>query len=381
MLIKNNINKDKANEVLSLTSRILRIAYIVALILGVYVITLILKEWGILVFIFRILKTLSPLFLGILIAWLLDPLVSYLSKKGMRRGIASVLAYLLFLMIIYLIISTMVPMITEQINDFVGTLPNIINTVKDWIDNLFSNLNNNSTYNFTATKLEIFASIEDIGRSITENLPDFFVGVVKGLFSTVGTVSIALIIGFYMLFDFNNISKKFIEILPKKYRDDGSELLTEINTSLRGYVQGVLIDAFIVFLTTSIAFWIIGLKAPLLFGLICGITNIIPYVGPYLGGAPAALVGFTQSTATGIIIIVALCIIQFIDGNIFNPFIMKKAMKLHPVTIIIGLLIFGSLFGILGMILATPLIAIGKLLLIFFDEKYNIFKWVELKRR
>jgi predicted PurR-regulated permease PerM len=60
---------------------------------------------------------------------------------------------------------------------------------------------------------------------------------------------------------------------------------------------------------------------------------------------------------------------------------MKKAMKLHPVTIIIGLLIFGSLFGILGMILATPLIAIGKLLLIFFDEKYNIFKWVELKRR
>ncbi len=381
MLIKNNINKDKANEVLSLTSRILRIAYIVALILGVYVITLILKEWGILVFIFRILKTLSPLFLGILIAWLLDPLVSYLSKKGMRRGIASVLAYLLFLMIIYLIISTMVPMITEQINDFVGTLPNIINTVKDWIDNLFSNLNNNSTYNFTATKLEIFASIEDIGRSITENLPDFFVGVVKGLFSTVGTVSIALIIGFYMLFDFNNISKKFIEILPKKYRDDGSELLTEINTSLRGYVQGVLIDAFVVFLTTSIAFWIIGLKAPLLFGLICGITNIIPYVGPYLGGAPAALVGFTQSTATGIIIIVALCIIQFIDGNIFNPFIMKKAMKLHPVTIIIGLLIFGSLFGILGMILATPLIAIGKLLLIFFDEKYNIFKWVELKRR
>jgi predicted PurR-regulated permease PerM len=381
VLIKNNINKDKANEVLSLTSRILRIAYIVALILGVYVITLILKEWGILVFIFRILKTLSPLFLGILIAWLLDPLVSYLSKKGMRRGIASVLAYLLFLMIIYLIISTMVPMITEQINDFVGTLPNIINTVKDWIDNLFSNLNNNSTYNFTATKLEIFASIEDIGRSITENLPDFFVGVVKGLFSTVGTVSIALIIGFYMLFDFNNISKKFIEILPKKYRDDGSELLTEINTSLRGYVQGVLIDAFVVFLTTSIAFWIIGLKAPLLFGLICGITNIIPYVGPYLGGAPAALVGFTQSTATGIIIIVALCIIQFIDGNIFNPFIMKKAMKLHPVTIIIGLLIFGSLFGILGMILATPLIAIGKLLLIFFDEKYNIFKWVELKRR
>jgi predicted PurR-regulated permease PerM len=237
VLIKNNINKDKANEVLSLTSRILRIAYIVALILGVYVITLILKEWGILVFIFRILKTLSPLFLGILIAWLLDPLVSYLSKKGMRRGIASVLAYLLFLMIIYLIISTMVPMITEQINDFVGTLPNIINTVKDCIDNLFSNLNNNSTYNFTATKLEIFASIEDIGRSITENLPDFFVGVVKGLFSTVGTVSIALIIGFYMLFDFNNISKKFIEILPKKYRDDGSELLTEINTSLRGYVK------------------------------------------------------------------------------------------------------------------------------------------------
>jgi len=381
VLLKNNINKDKTKEVLSLTSRILKLAYIVALILGVYVITLILKEWGILGFLLKLLKILSPLFIGIIIAWLLDPFVSYLSKKGMRRGIATALAYLLFLIILYLIISTMVPMITEQINDFVGTLPNIINTVKVWINNLFTNLSSSSTYDFNASKLEIFNFIENIGINLTENLPDLFVGAVKGLFSTVGTVSIGLIIGFYMLFDFNNISKKCIILLPKKFRKDGSELLTEINTSLRGFVQGVLIDALVVFVASSIVFWIIGLKAPLLFGLICGITNIIPYVGPYIGGAPAALVGFTQSTPTGIIIIVILFVLQFIDGNFFQPFIMNKTMKLHPVTIIIGLLVFGSLFGILGMILATPIIAIGKLLLIFFDEKYDIFKWIELKRQ
>jgi predicted PurR-regulated permease PerM len=155
--------------------------------------------------------------------------------------------------------------------------------------------------------------------------------------------------------------------------------MNKINTSLRGYVQGVLIDCVVVFTLTSIAYAIIGLKAPLLFGLIFGITNVIPYVGPYIGGSAAAIVGFTQGTATGVVIIIVLVIMQFIDGNFFQPYIMNKTMKLHPVTIIISLLIFGSLFGIIGMVLAAPIIATLKTLFSFFDEKYDIFKWIDLK--
>ena len=115
-----------------------------------------------------------------------------------------------------------------------------------------------------------------------------------------------------------------------------------------------------------------GLKSALLFGLFCGITNIIPYVGPYLGAAPALIVGFSQGTPIGIGVLITVVIVQTIEGNILNPIVMSKTMKLHPVTIIIVLLVFEHFWGILGMILATPIIATIKVIFEYFNEKYGI---------
>ena len=130
--------------------------------------------------------------------------------------------------------------------------------------------------------------------------------------------------------------------------------------------------ASLVFVLSSLGFVISGLKAPLLFGLFCGLTDVIPYLGPYIGGAPAVIVGFSQSTITGIITLVAVVIIQFIEGNFLQPLIMSKQLKLHPVTIMLGLLVFGYFFGVIGMVLATPIMATIKVVFTFFDERYNI---------
>ena len=116
----------------------------------------------------------------------------------------------------------------------------------------------------------------------------------------------------------------------------------------------------------------VGLKAPALFGFFCGLTNIIPYLGPYIGGAPAVIVGFTQSPTIGILTIVVIAVIQFLEGNFLQPVIMSKTTKLHPVTIILGLLVFGYFFGILGMLLSTPIIAVCKTIFQFFDKKYGL---------
>lgn len=110
----------------------------------------------------------------------------------------------------------------------------------------------------------------------------------------------------------------------------------------------------------------------MLFGLICGITNIIPYIGPWIGGAIAAVVGFTVSPLVGILTIVIAFISQQIDGMILQPLIMGKTMKLHPVTIMVGLLVFGYFFGMLGMILATPIMACTKVIFNYYDSKYKI---------
>lgn len=145
-----------------------------------------------------------------------------------------------------------------------------------------------------------------------------------------------------------------------------------MNNSLRKFINGAIVDAIFVFIITSITFLIVGLKAPLLFGLFCAITNVIPYAGPYIGGAPAVIVGFSQGTITGVLTLIAIVIIQFLEGNFLQPVIMSKTTKLHPVTIMVGLLIFGHFFGIIGMLISTPVIAVCKSVLMFFIDKFEI---------
>ena len=120
---------------------------------------------------------------------------------------------------------------------------------------------------------------------------------------------------------------------------------------------------------------LVGLKAPLLFGLFCGLTNIIPYAGPYIGGAPAVVVAFSQGTPIGLLTLFSIILIQFIEGNFLQSLILSKTTKLHPVTIIMGLLIFGHFWGIIGMAVATPVIAALKTLLLFLDDRYDILKF------
>ena len=107
--------------------------------------------------------------------------------------------------------------------------------------------------------------------------------------------------------------------------------------------------------------------------MLCGITDLIPYVGPYIGGAVAVIVGFAQSPITGIFVLIVTVLVQLVENNILQPVVMSKTMQLHPVTIIVGLLVFQHFFGILGMILCTPTIALLKVVWQFFKDKYDLF--------
>ena len=123
----------------------------------------------------------------------------------------------------------------------------------------------------------------------------------------------------------------------------------------------------------------IGLNAPVLFAVFCVVTNIIPYVGPYIGGIPAILVGFTQSPLIGTLILVFIVATQSIEGNFLHPIIMGRKMDLHPVTIVISLLIFEHFFGIMGMVVATPVVAVLKVIYVFLDEKFDFFGYSKEK--
>lgn len=371
------IDIENVNGVLSLTNKILKIAYILIVIIAIYAITLIGKEWNVLQFFLTVIRILAPLFVGIVIAWLFNPFVTWLQKRGVRRGIGTAVTYFLIFSILYVMMQAIIPMLIYQINDFVKTLPDIFNTVKIWIEDLFARAGNLINMDTKGVQQDIFREIETFGTGLTKGLPQMTINFVTSVFSGAGVIVIGLIIGFYFLLTFDNASDSIFELVPKKYRKETKDLFHAVDTSLQRYVRGALIDCTAVFVVTSIGLWIVGLQSPLLFGLFCGITNIIPYAGPYIGGFPAVIVGFAEDPMIGLFTLLVIVVIQFVEGNFFQPLIMSKTTKLHPVTIMVGLLVFGHFWGILGMVVSTPIITSLKSIFMYFDEKYDILETSE----
>jgi len=368
---KGNLDVTKVNDILSLSKRILKIVYILFFILSIYVILILAKELHFIEFVLTILKIVSPLFIGLIIAWLFDPIVKWLNTKGIKRFWGTFITYSVLLGTIYIIISAIVPLLSEQISDFASMIPQIFDAIEGWIDGIFTQLGDIKNFNAESFKADIFEQIEAIGVNLTNSLPTIVVDVVKSTFSGLGIIIVGLVIGFYLLISFDG-KGGIIAFLPKKMQKTTIELIEEVDNSLRSFVQGALFDCTFVFIITTIGLWVIGLKAPLLFGLFCGLTNIIPYAGPYIGGIPAIIVGFSQDPMIGLLTLIVIVVIQFLEGNFIQPLIMSRTTKLHPVTIMLGLLLFGYFWGIIGMLIATPVIAAAKAIIMFYDEKYDI---------
>ena len=369
------IDHKKLNELISLSRNVVKILYLLLIIIGIYAIIMLTKETKILRFILVILKVVSPLFIGFAIAWLFDPVVKWLQKKGIRRSIGTTITYLILIGFIALVMGGLIPLLSEQLNEFVKVIPNIIDNSRDVIDKFADKLSVIDGLDVSAFKKELFDKIVLFSSNLTSELPSILVVFVRKFFSGMGSIIVGLVIGFYLLLSFNNVNDTFITLFPKKLQKNINEITYEVNNSLRRFVVGALLDALLIFVISSIIFSIIGLKAPFLFALFCALTNMIPYAGPYIGGIPAVIVGFSQSTTIGLLALVSIVIVQFLEGNFIQPMVMSKTTKLHPVTIMIGLLIFGHFWGILGMFVSTPIIASCKAIFTYFDDKYNLIRF------
>lgn len=365
------VDLNSLNSILGTGRKLINIGYIMAIIALVLLGTYLIKEWMVLGFLKELLIVISPIFMGFIIAWILDPAVNYLQNKKIPRVVACIIVYILLLGAITLFLWLIIPTFLDQIKDFVATIPDIIKDIGVFIDNVFDSVNDDFI-KLTDIKKQIYESIESFGVGLTTDLPENIFGFIKGLFSGGMTIILGLMIGFYMLFDFNKINLGLKKMMPRKWQSGYKDLMERINTSLRNYIQGVFLVMLLVFVTQSIGLTIAGLEAPMIFALFCAITDIIPYFGPYIGAVPAVIVGFTMSPLVGIGCIISIVVVQLLENNFYQPLIMGHTMKLHPVTIMISLLIFQHFFGIIGMIVATPVVACLKVILTFVNEKIDV---------
>lgn len=374
-----NIDYPRLNEVIKLSRDILKIVLVLGIVTLIVLGSYILREWKVFAIIKTIIGIIAPLFIGIILAWLLDPLVTRINKKGINRLFSTLIVFVLLIAIIVLFGWLIAPTLGDQIKEIIATAPTVLGNITSFIEGIIDNLSKVYEYDLSTFKTTVNEIFNNIFLSITVDLPSKILSIVGSIISGGINIIFGIFIAFYLLLDFNNVRSHLLNFIPKKVHSEIITITDKLNKMLKNYVQGTLLIMLLLFICQSIGFTIAGLKAPLVFGLFCAITNIIPYFGPYIGGIPAVIVGFTMDPLTGVFCLISVIICQFLESYFLNPVVMSKTMKLHPVTIMIGLLLFGYFFGILGMILSTPVIACTKLILVYFNDKYQILESINDK--
>jgi predicted PurR-regulated permease PerM len=177
-------------------------------------------------------------------------------------------------------------------------------------------------------------------------------------------------IAFYMLKDFPLIKRSIWYLTPKSWRARGTRFIRDVDESLGSYIRGQLLVCTIIGAVASLLFWLFHLKYPLLLGLIIGITNVIPYFGPIIGAVPAVIISATMSVKLVIITVVIIFVLQFLEGNILSPYIVGKSLHMHPLMIMLALTAGGEIGGILGLILAVPILAVIKVSIIHGKDHF-----------
>ena len=180
-------------------------------------------------------------------------------------------------------------------------------------------------------------------------------------------------VGFFLLIKFNETPRILKSLLPTKYKEEVWNVLSRVNYILNKFIRGTIYSSLIIFGCMLIGLLALKVPAAIILALFCAVTNVIPYLGPYIGAVPAIVIGFTVSPLTGILVIIVISVVQTIEGNVLSPIIMGKSVKLSPVTILVGLLVFSYFFGMVGMIIATPIIAVIKEIIMYYNEKYKFF--------
>ncbi|MFV0423972.1 MAG: AI-2E family transporter [Bacilli bacterium] len=325
-----------------------------------------------------IINTLSPFLFSFLIAWLLNPMVVALCDKfKMKRWMGTVIVIIGIVGVITLLIIWFVPQLTKQFEFLNEYLPNIIPDITENIEEFTYkiNINLDNEYIQSITE-EITNSFSKLFSSSIKLITSSF-SVVSGIVSAIFIGLMMLMAGIYILIDFDKFSAAVDSIVPSRFREDFEFLRDETNRVVIGYLRGLIIETIIVGALAYIAFLLLGIEGALVFGVIIGITNIIPYFGPYLGAIPVAVFALTDSVRLFMIVVVIVIVVQQIDGIVVKPKVFGKTTDVHPSISIIAIILFGRIFGFIGVIFAIP-IAGFTIIIIKFIYKKLVNKYPEV---
>ncbi|MCM2999853.1 AI-2E family transporter [Paenibacillus favisporus] len=314
--------------------------------------------------IYQFLKAiLAPFVVAMIISYVLNPVVCMLAARKMPRGIAVLLIYAVFLTCLAVILINLIPMLIEQMEELNEHLPEMTMHAQ----NIMNNLDNRGF------PVGIKEGVDQWLLQWEDRLAKGISNFMDHIGSTINIVLNIFIIPFlifYILKDFDVFERAVVSLLPRTRRKASVRLLKEIDEALGNYVRGQFLVCLIVGILAYIGYMIVGMPYALLMASIVAVFNIVPYLGPFLGAAPAVVMASTISWKMVLMVIIVNWLCQLLESNIVSPQVVGKKLHLHPMLIIFALLVGGEIAGIVGLILAVPLFAVLKVIIQHFFAYY-----------
>lgn len=343
--------------------------------------------------------TLSSVIIAIIFAYIIDPIVNYLERKGVKRQFGVIIVYISVILIFGILIVSVIPKTINEISNLLTSLPAMVDTlireVNNFVSNVFAKFNIELPENFInvykETNPKVNGNVEtpqivsDILDSIKATINDL---IVKAQGSLMGSLSnvlskvygfltsafrliLIIIFSFYFSVDKDRFMLRVKKAIPNKYRDDISYLTSNIDTALQQFIRGRMLMAIFVGLITMVYLLVLRVDFAIIIGLITCVADIIPYIGPFLGCAPAVLFAFMDSPMKALWVLILFVIVQWVENNILAPKLIGDSTGLNPLVILISIIIGGGIFGVWGMVISVPLTSIIFILVDFIKIKYN----------
>lgn len=300
----------------------------------------------------QIQVVLPPLVLALVTIFVLNPFVSRLERLGLNRILGSCLGYVVFFAFLTVVLLFLIPVLVEQGQAFIRDFPRTVDRLADlggevsgWAEKQFG----------VGVDLEAWLGTN---QAILRDALGTVGGILRTTAEIVVLVVIGLVVGFYLLIDLPRLRRSLLRLAPPHRRDEVLEVAGKVARAMGGFFRGQLLVALLVGVLSALALRLVGLPYWLVVGMIAGFFNLIPMVGPYIGGIPAVLIAGAFLTPWHILyVVIALAAVQQIDNHFISPNVMRWAVRLHPVTVMLSLLAGAALAGFSGMLLAVPLVA------------------------
>ncbi|ERK31062.1 AI-2E family transporter [Clostridium intestinale] len=315
----------------------------------------------------KILSMLSPFFWALGLAYFFNPLMKLIERRfNIRRVPSLIITYIIVIGVIALGVVIIFPTVFNSLGDLFRNLPEYAENTQAWLTDKINEFNKDYYLNpLIVDRLEetLTKSLNDINVFINSLLSSLFSSTIKFTTSFFKFI-FGFIISIYILKDKEkllNISKRIIcRLFPKPKQDEILEFLGEANSVFSEFIIGKSIDSFIIGVLCYIGLLLIHAPFALLISIIVGVTNMIPYFGPFIGMIPAFILTFLADPMKAFIVLLFIFLLQQFDGFYLGPKILSEKVGLSPLLVILAITIGGGLFGVLGMFLSVPIMALIK---------------------